>query len=155
MITQTLNTFSTSGWTAPPLSASSVLTGSVINPPDIPTVYTSYISTYNPLEPLAPNFFLLPIAAEIGTSFRIIGSNPNGWFISSQAANQYIKLGDQISALGFAMIVGPIASEMDFGGTILCGTCMELVYTFLDFSGNECWTVVNAVGNIDLNATIP
>jgi hypothetical protein len=75
----------------------------------------------------------LPATSAVGSVVRIAGMNAGLWKIA-QAANQYIKFGNQATTIG---VGGSLASVLTYD-------CVELVCIVADLG----WVVTSSVGNI-------
>lgn len=80
--------------------------------------------------------FALPAASAVGDVFAIVGNGATMWTVS-QAANQYIHLGNAVTTVGVA---GGLAATH-------AKDCIEAVCIEAD----KGWVIRSAIGNITLN----
>jgi len=140
---------------APALAASFLAFGGVgVNPPVNPVQHVSYIATVDPDAPGNPTFFSLPSNFAEGSSFRVIGSNPYGWQISTNlplVVAQKIIYGNLVVTSTSGTIA---AIQTDPNATYPSPTgyatdWAELTYIATEEDGTQVWSVMSPC-NLDL-----
>lgn len=139
---------------APALAASFLAFGTDIATPVAPVQHVSYIATPDPEALGNPTFFTLPSDFAVGSSFRVIGSNPYGWIISTAipaSVAQRIVFGNRIvsSTLSSVAAIQTDPNAVYPSPTGYVGDWAELVYTTEEQDGTQVWTVMSPC-NLDM-----
>lgn len=139
---------------APALAASFLAFGTDIATPVAPVQHVSYIATPDPEALGNPTFFTLPSDFAVGSSFRVIGSNPYGWIISTAipaSVAQRIVFGNRIvsSTLSSVAAIQTDPNAVYPSPTGYVGDWAELVYTTEEEDGTQVWTVMSPC-NLDM-----